>query len=332
MSQISEQAGEVLQGTVPDGAIQGGAAATPAGGVGEGSPQAAGQQDELGFRIPKHVIPKEYGADWAAAFRDAKEYKAADAEGFSEIRRQAKARGITPGQLMQYIEQGLQPPPKAAAEAPPQRPAAGKQQVYDQFGQPVVLDPNDDPVLKAIAERDKKYTDLESKMNKLIADNEAREQRQTVAQTTQQYNEAKAKSDAAMDRAVREVFGIQSTPVKRNWLGRPDVEVDLPLRRAKNDIFDAVFEMRNQNGTASQMQLGGYPLPPTPEEVAFVASELKGDYQTADLEAAGRVADQRKHLPKGAPPRGSGGGPSRKAKPAATLDELREKQAALLPD
>jgi hypothetical protein len=326
MSQISDQAGEVLQGTVPDGAIQGGAAATPAGGVGEGSPQAAGQQDELGFRIPKHVIPKEYGADWAAAFRDAKEYKAADAEGFSEIRRQAKARGITPGQLMQYIEQGLQPPAKAPAEAPRQAPGVIRKNMYgqidprgqfDENGQPLPLDPNDDPVLKEFRTLKERVEAFEKANAESTAQQKAERQQQAAIADYQ-------RSEKDIAKAITEVLGIKPSPVKRAWLGQPDQEVDRPFSLAHDEIYSAVVQLRTRLGPSAP---SGYP---TAEEIAYVASELKGDYQTADLEAAGRVADQRKHLPKGAPPRGSGGGPSRKAQPAKNIDELGQRWEAEL--
>jgi hypothetical protein len=168
---------------------------------------------------------------------------------------------------------------------------------------------------------------MQDQMAKIISDNQAREQTQTARQTQQQYADAQTKSNTAMEKAIRETLGVDAQPVKRSWLGRPDQEVNRAFRNAQNEIVDAVFEVRKYTGTAADMTLGGYPLPPTPEEIAFVAGELKGDYApsaVSELAAAGRVAAQRKDKPKIAPPRGGGGGPSKAAKEPQSPDEMRE--------
>jgi hypothetical protein len=334
MSQISDQAGEVLQGTVPDGAIQGGAAATPAGGVGEGSPPAAGQvQDtELAYYIPKYAVPKDFGdgKDWAGAFESGKKYKGLERDGMVEVHRLSKQFDVPTGEIIAWMQ--TRNAPKAAAEATPQRPASGQR--YNQFGQPdprgtfdgnmqpLALDPNDDPILKVVGESDKKREALEKTVAKLQEDLTAAQRERAQQDYNTAWYAAKAQADTEIRKAASEM-GITPNPRKGKWLGEDSDSVDPAMDAFEAQVERAVLRMRNKIGDNSGM-------PPTKAEIAFVAESLKPYYVTSDLEAAGRVADQRKHLPKGAPPRGGGGGPSRKAQPAKNIDELGQRWEAEL--
>jgi hypothetical protein len=306
-----------------------------------GAGGAAGGQDGQGvvvdgdvIRVPRYSLAKEYEGRWERMAQDAAQFRGIRKEFWVSAIEAFRASGKTPEQCIAWARSPAGQAAQAQAEADPavQRQASQPGQVgqrkpkYDENFQPIP-DPADDPVLKAIAERDKKYQALESKLDKMISDNQAREHTQTARQTQQQYAEAQTKSNTAMEKAIRETLGVDSQPVKRSWLGRPDQEVNRAFRNAQNEIVDAVFEMRKYTGTAAEMTLGGYPLPPTSEEIAFVAGELKGDYQpsqTSDLEAARRVAEQHKNKPRTAPPRGGGGGASRAPKKDFANDEERK--------
>ena len=317
MSQISGQP----DGTLPDGNLVADPqvpAGTPLPSVADGQPPNQPGSDGPSVSIPRHTIPAELNGNVYGLFKDYKDtYKPMKAEGWTELVSALRAKGMKPWQIQQALEGGQTPSSQTPPPAAEARPLRGQQEVYDKFGQPVVLDPNDDPVLKHLSESDKKTQALEAAFAKLQQDLTASQRQQAQEQYNAAWHSAKAQADSEIRKAAEEL-GIKPDPKPGKWLGEDSEAVDFALDAFESQVERCVWKLRTRTGDDSGM-------PPTKAEIAFVKEALKPYYATQDLNAAGRVADRQKHLPKGAVPRGSGGGASRQPKKDfANDDERRE--------
>jgi len=193
----------------------------------------------------------------------------------------------------------------------------------DEYG--IVRTLEEHPAFKSISEKaaqfdklQERFEGLEKRLAKDAEDGKTKEYQQ-------EYSRLQSASDTAMKKAITEVLGIESNPIKGEWMGQPDQDVDFDYDRAESHVWNAAMKYRQSTGQ------GGNPWPLSPDEIVFAAQKLQPYYQVQDLNGAQRVAAGQRNKPKSAPPRGGGGAASKSPGPVPrTEEEFRESMRAEL--